>query len=341
MVMTFWWVTALLLLAAIAVWAIAFWNRRAMRRSPVLVANSQYLERIPSFRRAQNLARVLRVAQVAIAVLAVIFASVLSGRIATERIETPEFASRDIVLCLDVSGSMYEYDAEILDTFAQMVDTFEGERIALSIFNSTSRTVFPLTNDYDLVRRELENGAEAIDFDEFGYRLGMRDYSDEKVRQYVDFVDGTRGIPDQASVVPDGLASCAQIFDQAEKDRSRSIIFATDNEVNGSPIFTLQEATEAVASRDIDLYTFYPGAYECGPACFEELEQATKDQDGELYESSDPDAIPAIIQQIQKSQAEILGATPTVLRTDHPGVAFTLTFLSLVAIIVLGWGARR
>ena len=340
MVMIFWWVTALLLLAAIAVWAITFWNRRAMRRSPVLVANSQYMDRIPSFVRAQRTARVVRVLQVGVAVFAVIAASLLSGRIASERIETPEFSSRDIVLCLDVSGSMYESDTEILSTFAQMVDSFEGERVALSIFNSTSRTVFPLTNDYDLIKRELENGAEAIDFDEFGYRLGTQDYSDDKVRQYVDFVDGTRGIADEASIVPDGLASCAQVFDQAEQDRSRSIIFATDNEVNGEPIFTLDEATERVASRDIDLYTFYPGAYECGPQCFEELETATEDQDGELYESSDPEAIPSIINQIQKTQAEVLGATPTVVRTDHPALGFVLTFLSLVGILILGWRAR-
>ncbi len=340
MVMTFWWVTALLLIAALVVWGITFWHRRALRRAPVLVANSQYMDRIPSFVRAQRLARAVRVAQVGVAVLGVLAASVLSGRIASERIETPEFASRDIVLCLDVSGSMYEYDTEILETFAQLVDTFEGERVALSIFNSTSRTVFPLTNDYDLIRRELESGAEAIDFDEFGYRLGTRDYPQEKVRQYVDFVEGTRGIPDEASVVPDGLASCAQVFDQAEEDRSRSIIFATDNEVNGTPIFTLQEAADRASSREIDLYTFYPGAYECGPTCAEELREVTEGTGGKMYESSDPEAIPSIIQQIQKSQAQVMGATPTVIRTDHPGPAFVLTFLSLVGILVLGWRAR-
>jgi len=340
MVMIFWWVTALLLLMGLAVWAITFWNRRAMRRSPVVVANSSYLDRLPSFVRAQRTARVLRAAQVGIAVIGVVAAAVLSGRIATERIETPDFATRDIVLCLDVSGSMYEYDTEILETFSEMVDSFEGERVALSIFNSTSRTVFPLTNDYELIQRELQEGAEAIDFDEFGYRLGSRSYDEDKVRRYVDFVDGTRGIPDEASVVPDGLASCGQLFDQAEQDRSRSIIFATDNEVNGDPIFTLQEAVDGVTARDIDLYTFFPGAYECGPECLEELQTTTEDNDGELYQSSDPDAIPSIINDIQRTQAVAMGSTPTVVRTDHPTVGFVLTLLSLVGILVLGWRSR-
>lgn len=340
MVMTFWWVTALLLAAALTVWAITFWNRRSMRRSPVLVANSAYLERVGSFVRAQRLARVLRVLTVMAAVCGVLAASVLSGRIATERIQTPKFASRDIVLCLDVSGSMYEYDTEILKSFAGLVDSFEGERVALSIFNSTSRTVFPLTNDYSLVKRELLKGSEAIDFDELGYRLGKKDYSDDKVRQYADFIEGTRGVPDQASIIPDGLASCGRLFDQAQKDRSRSIIFATDNEVNGKPIFTLQEAAAAIARRHIDLYTFYPGAYECASRCREELKQETERDGGKMYESSDPHAIPSIIQQIQRTQAQELGATPTVVRTDHPLFAFVLTFLSLIAVIVLGWRSR-
>ena len=340
MVMTFWWVTGLLLLAALVTWGITFWNRRAMRRSPVLVANSSYLDRVPSFVRAQRASRVLRVLTVAMAVLGVLASSVLSGRVATERIETPQFASRDIVLCLDVSGSMYEYDTEILNTFADMVKDFEGERIALSIFNSTSRTVFPLTNDYDLVERELREGAEAIDFDEFGYRLGTKDYSDDKVSKYTTFVEGTRGIPDEASIVPDGLASCGMLFDQAEKDRSRSIIFATDNEVNGEPVFSLKEAADRIAERDISLYTFFPGRFECSEECFDELKTETERIDGSIYQSSDPDAIPSIIQPIQKSQAEQLGATPTVVRTDHPGPFFVLTFLTLVGVLVLGWRSR-
>lgn len=340
MVMTFWWLTLLLLLAGLAVWAITFWNRRAMRRSPVIVANSSFLEQLPSFVRSQRTARAVRVAQVATAVLGVVGASVLSGRVASERIETPDFASRDIVLCLDVSGSMYEYDTEILQTFAAMVDSFDGERLALSIFNSTSRTVFPLTNDYDLVKRELTEGAEAIDFDETGYRLGTRDYDEDKVRRYVDFVEGTRGIDDQASIVPDGLASCSLLFDQAEADRSRSIIFATDNEVNGTPIFTLQEAVDSVASRGIDLYTFYPGAFECTDTCFEELRTATETVDGGLYQSSDPNAIPSIIEQIQRTQAELMGAEPTVVRNDHPLPAFVIALLALVAVLLLGWRNR-
>lgn len=340
MVMILWWLTLALLLAGVAVWAVAFWNRRSVRRSPVVVANSEFLEAIPSFTRAQRLAGALRVMLVSLAVLGLVGASVLAGRVATERIQSPQFASRDIVLCLDVSGSMYQYDTQILKTFAEMTDSFHGERVALSIFNSTSRTVFPLTNDYTLISEQLTQGSQAIDFDEQGYRTGARDYSDDQVRRYADFIEGTRGVTDQASIVPDGLAACGQLFDQSQTDRSRSIILATDNEVHGEPIFTLDEAAASVQRRQISLYTFYPGAFECSRTCAAELQKVTQDHQGHFFSSSDPQAIPTIISEIQKTQAQQMGATPTVIRTDHPLAAWIVTLLASIGLILVGWRTR-
>lgn len=340
MVMTLWWVTLLILVAAMATWAITFWNRRSVRRSPVIVANSEFLERVPSFTRAQRTAKALRVLLVVLAVLGVVGSAVLSGRVGTERVQTPAFANRDIVLCLDISGSMYEYDTQILTTVAGMVQDFEGERVGLSVFNSTSRTDFPLTNDYDLIHRQLTHDAEAIDFDEQGYRIGTRQYSEEKRRMFSEFIQGTRGVDDQASLVPDGLAACAQEFDQAEKDRSRSIILATDNEVNGEPLYTLDEAAKTLADRDISLYTFYPGASECSQTCADELKQVTESHGGHFYSSSDPDAIPAILAEIQRTQAVEMGATPTVLRTDHPLFGWIVTYLAVLGLVLAGWRTR-
>ena len=48
----------------------------------------------------------------------------------------------------------------------------------------------------------------------------------------------------------------------------------------------------------------------------------------------------SIIDEIQKTQAEVMGATPTVVRTDHPALPFVLTFLTLVGVLVLGWRSR-
>lgn len=58
---------------------------------------------------------------------------------------------------------MIAYDQEIVDLFSTLTDNFQGERIALSVFNSTSRLVFPLTDDYALVKEQLTQAKEALD----------------------------------------------------------------------------------------------------------------------------------------------------------------------------------
>jgi len=73
-------------------------------------------------------------------------------------------ANRDIILCLDVSTSMVTTDSQILDTFSELLDTFDGERVGLVVWNSTAQTMVPLTDDYELLRDQLKEIADVLDF---------------------------------------------------------------------------------------------------------------------------------------------------------------------------------
>lgn len=70
--------------------------------------------------------------------LEVIGTALLVARPVDRQVRAAAMANRDIMLCLDVSGSMIEFDAELVDKFSQMVQSFDGERIAMSIWNRTS-----------------------------------------------------------------------------------------------------------------------------------------------------------------------------------------------------------
>ena len=67
----------------------------------------------------------------------------------------PEVTSRDIMLCLDVSGSMVEYNRSVLEQFGRLLENFDGERVGLTIFNASAVTVFPLTTDYGFITDEF------------------------------------------------------------------------------------------------------------------------------------------------------------------------------------------
>lgn len=80
----------------------------------------------------------------------------------------------------------------------------------MSIFNSTSRTVFPLTDDYALVTSQLKSAASILkgvqtqdDIDKM---------SDEDYQKVSDWLDGTQNKTNATSLIGDGLVSCAAML---------------------------------------------------------------------------------------------------------------------------------
>ena len=155
-------------------------------------------------------------------------------------IDRPEARNRDVVLCLDISGSMAAYDAELVRTFMTLVTQFEGERIGLVIFNSSAATVFPLTDDYDFIRDELDIALRAL-------------AGDPEVDYF--FAGTFNGLG--TSLIGDGLTSCVSSFDRRHPTSPLGV-FATDNELAGRPIIELDEAIELAKLRSVRVYGLNP-----------------------------------------------------------------------------------
>ena len=136
-----------------------------------------------------HLWRLLGRIAVAALVAALAICTVLIARPAHVDRDAERSSSRDIVLCLDVSGSALPYDRAVIETYLELVSHFQGERIALSIFNSTSRTVFPLTDDYDLVSSQLTKAADALRGVESQDDIDK--LSDKDSQKIADWLEGT------------------------------------------------------------------------------------------------------------------------------------------------------
>lgn len=340
------WLWVALVVAVLAAGAVAWWlarrrQARAADRDVLWVANSDYLEHVPAFTSWVRRYRVLQGLTAAGLLVAVVGAGAVAARPVETDVVVDRLGTRDIVLCLDVSGSMIEYDGAVLKVFQELVDNFEGERIALSIFNSSSRTVFPLTDDYTLVQEELQSGIDALDKDPstFDYTGGS---DDDQILEYAQFSAGTTANLAGASLIGDGLASCALQFDAEDTERSRSIILATDNYVSGEPIYTLQQAADLVTSRDITLHGIFGGSkrYEGTP---EESEyRDTVEGGGGLYFlADDPGAVQGMVDDVVAQQAVELDASPEVIVTDRPAGWFLVAVLGVGMLLVVVWRVRE
>lgn len=336
------WAIPVVLAILVAGLVLGLFARRSRRRRQRVtwVANAAYLTGLPSFRSRMKRYRAYLAGLVLVLVGASVATGYLAARPVDKEVRSDELATRDIVLCLDVSGSMIDYDTEIVERFLEMLPSFHGERIALSVFNSTSRTVFPLTDDYDLVERELRTSAEALDFDVES--LDDWSYDPQDLDELLEFLTGTEGMGQEASsLVGDGLATCATAFDMDDQDRSRSIILATDNEVFGEPLYTLPEAADLVDEGDITLHGFYAGASTpTSESEKKEFRAAVESNGGLFFASDDPAAVDHIIDEIAEQQAVDLGADDDLIITDRPEKYFLWLVVAIGVYLVAVWRLR-
>ena len=339
------WVWAAVLVAVLALAGLAWWRARRRRaenrQNAVWVANSGYLADIPEVRRWLRRHRMLQ----AVAVTAVLVATVGAGAIAARPVDratvVDKLGTRDIVLCLDVSGSMISYDGAMLTVFDRLVDNFRGERIALSVFNASSRTIFPLTDDYALVHEQLAAGMRALDRDPSALdAYDPRDAAD--ILEYLQFTAGTLASDNGSSMIGDGLANCALLFDEQNTTRSRSIVFATDNQLAGDPIYTLAQAANLVASRGITLHGIFgaPAMYQNTPEDTE-FRQIVLAHGGMYFEAADPSMVQQIVDDVVAQQAVELGARPRVVVTDRPRPWFWVLLVGVAVLVVAGWRVRE
>jgi Ca-activated chloride channel family protein len=289
-------------------------------RSRATPGSAQTVVAAERVRALQSVARVVRrrvVAAVGLVVLATCAlgaAAVVAARPMAEQIIEPETRSRDVMLCLDVSGSMTDVDAEVVALFDRLARDFEGERIGLTIFNGSPVRIFPLTDDYAFVRDQLAS-----------IRASFESY-DEVPEYWIGTLNGPG-----ASLVGDGLAACALGFDSPDTERSRSIILATDNEVNGAESVSLEDAAGYARSLDVRVYVIDPADSESATSA--ELRAASDLTGGGYFGLHDATTVESVVAEVQSQEATLLQGQPTIVRVDAPGpwpvvvAAFALAFV--------------
>ena len=325
MELIFWW-TIPVWAALVVVVALLLRRRRAERAAVSLpIAHRDRLTSLPGYARA--LGRYRRLLVLIVASLAVVLfgAVALTARPASVASVQPELKNRDIVLCLDVSGSMVDYDKEVLDVFGELAQQFTGERISLVVFNASAVTRFPLTSDYDYISNQLTELREQFDSTDSDYYRGTL------------YGNGS-------SLVGDGLASCAVRFDSPDQERSRSVILVTDNLIAGKPVFTLPEAGELARSRGVRVYGINPGDTEAKAYLAElatEFRTVVDGTGGAYYALDDPATIPSIVDDITAQQAASMTGEPELVLVDQPAFGVLLAFLGLAGFFALVWRLRR
>lgn len=325
-------------------------RRPSARAGAVRVAHTERLRALPSYRRAVRRRR-LGLGLVSVLLLAGIgVAGYVAARPMVMQTRQSHLNNRDIVLCLDVSSSMNAQDLAIVQTFRQLVAGLEGERIALVLFDSMPLVIFPLTDDYDLIRTRLEATEKSMNGTGPDLTVGT--------------TDGSLG----TSLVGDGLMGCAELFtadaalaqlraaqpgaaqaggapaaEPATAKRSRVLILATDNQEaarTGGPLFTVAQAAERARGFGAIVVALdanrNPNARSAA-----ELAAAAALTGGATYSTGGGSAaVEQITAIVQNLDSRTIDGDPVNSTFDVPGRALGV-LLPLMVALVLAWRVVR
>lgn len=303
-----------------AAWALRRSGQRGTTRDPL--ARADRVRYLPSFQRSVRRRAAALAGILAVGVVGMVLAGVIAARPMTAQTIHPQNTNRDVMLCLDVSGSMSDVDSEVLEIFDDLIDGFEGERIGLTIFNSSPVQVFPLTDDYMFVREHLRSMRESFN------------YNDAVPEHWVGTMNGPGG-----SLIGDGLAACAMRFDHTDKERARSIVFATDNELNGVEVVSLDEAATFAEQQGIRVYSINPVDGK-DTTQSEELRSAAERTGGKAYALRDTTTVSDIISEVEQQETALLRGEPRVVWSDAPELWIAALLVVMAGFTALVWRVR-
>ena len=312
------------------------------RKNKNKVANTVLVRNTEEFKSILRRYRMILYVLYACIFICVMGNGVLSSRIIEEQTTSNDVYNRDIILCMDVSGSVIEVNEEIIKTYKEIVSELNGERFGVSIFNTTSVLVVPLTDDYDYILDVLDTMHKA-------FKLANGKYTSVPYSEweyYINFIQSgtiigaeTRG----SSFAGDGLAACVFDFPNLEEKRSRIIILSTDNDVYGpgnvpdtgqaKQYVTVTEAAQISKKKGITVYTIAPSTTSGSDAA--ELKNATVSTGGEYYVHEKGPTVKNIVQNIESKEKSLIKGTERTTITDYPKVPFFLMLIGFLLLIVL------
>lgn len=311
------WLTALIIVACALLIIYVLRRRKSSKKRSILIANTSVLTKLPGYAKKYRRYTVSVIVATALLGVMLLTLSASAGRLVKATTVTPEQYNRDIMLCLDVSSSMFPFDEAITDTYLELIDGFKGERVSMVVWNSTAYQEFPFTDDYAFLSERLLDMKQAF---------AEADKDPDKA--ILRFFGSVNSAVSSSSLVGDGLAACALKFDKQDSDetRHRSIVLSTDNAVLGSETITLPEAVDMLEKRDIALYTIDPYG-DTGSSFSVMLKDETERIGGNYFKLGNGQVSKEIVEKVNETQIESFKGEKRKVIFDEPN-----TLLAILAI---------
>lgn len=299
------------------------------------IANTEYTKKLDYYKAIMRKYKLLAFIIKATCIFSIIISLILLARPA--KVETAESKkyNRDIFLCMDVSTSVVELDGNLVSEIKETVKNLKGERFGISIFNTSSNLLVPLTDDYEYILDSLDKLEKALQsYDTSDFSFDLNDTTDYASRAYTEAGTLVGNAERGSSIIGDGLASAIFNFPNLEEERTRIIIFSTDNDdaSKNGPIVTVKEAGEIAKDKGILVYALCPELTKEKDK--QELRSAVEKTGGELFTETSSETVSKIVDKIEKTNKTEMKGSKQTKQVDKPEIAFVILILSVIILFI-------
>lgn len=301
-------------------------KRRGKYKKGKKVANAFYISEDPVFKRRMFIYKALTFVVVFFCCLSIALSTIMFARPYESKTTIEEKYTRDIFLCIDVSTSVDELNASIIENLKDIVQHMQGERFGLVIFNTSPVLLVPLTNDYEYILDELDRVEDHIKDRMSSYWYDEDDY----LEQGTLIGNMERG----SSLIGDGLAATLFDFNDINEDteRTRLIILATDNQLWGTPYLSLTEAAELCKSKDV--YVYGIGTDTMTKKEKREMREAVELTGGKFYIQGQSGTCASIIKDIERDTKGFVEELEIVNETEIVEIPFMILLALITTMFV-------
>lgn len=321
------WLFILPLIAIISIIAYSIrrlYTKRRPNKKAIIVAHSKRIRNLPEYEKARVRYRILLTLMAIAFVTALSSVTISASRPISVEVNEPDYETRDIMLCIDMSASTDNVREDIIDYLSEVATGLKGQRLGVTIFATKSASLSPLTNDYESLQGTLDTMRDSFKTDSSGMR--------ESYYQYI--VGAT-------SDIGTGIVNCINNFDQLKNEgHSQSVIITTDNVQNTGDIMIEQAANYAkrfgITFYGVNTEPRNVGAAE--PLHAKQFRNAVA-LTGGVYYSTGASGLSAteIVDEILKQEAIKHDSEKQYVQTDSPVVFESIAAVSVVLFIFLVW----
>lgn len=308
-------------------------NKKENYKGGKKVANTLYTRDEPYFKRKMLTYRILSVLLTAACVMGIAVSFIMLARPYKTKAVHKEKYSRDIILCIDVSTSVDYLNKNLVEELKETVNNLKGERFGIVIFNASPVLLSPLTDDYEFIIEQLDLIEQSLDmriqFNEGGYLPDNWFYLDAYISGGTLVGAEERG----SSLIGDGLAASVYDFSDLEEERTRIVIFSTDNDIQGTPLVTLEEAADICKENNVTVFGI--GTKEMTEANKQSMQDAVLNTGGAFYLEEESGTFAQIVSEIEKKSKSLIKGSTEIREIELVEIPFILLLFSVMAMIVL------